>query len=152
MAYNLHQLQKLKWGVETSLTRTRAKKFKTSRRKIYPRFQTLCPTEHGTYKVLEVSVDRGPSKPPLGARFGGIPLRWDRWVKISATPTEPIWSGRREVVERLLAETCALCGATDKSEVHHIRKLTDLDRVGRSQRPRWAKLMAARRRKTLVGW
>jgi hypothetical protein len=136
--------------METSLTRTLAKKFKTSRTKIYRRFQTLCQTEHGTYKVLEVRRDRGPTKPPLVARFGGIPLRWNRWVKINAAPTAPIWSGRSEVVERLLADTCELCGATDKIEVHHIRKLTDLDRKGRSPQPQWAKVMAARRRKTLV--
>ena len=53
-------------------------------------------------------------------------------------------------MERLLADTCELCGATDKIEVHHIRKLTDLDRKGRSKPPRWAKIMTARRRKTLV--
>jgi hypothetical protein len=95
-------------------------------------------------------VDRGPAQLPLVAHFGGIPLRWNRWAKISEAPTEPIWSGRSEVVERLLAERCELCGATDKIEVHHIRKLADLDRAGRSQRPRWARIMAARRRKTLI--
>ena len=150
MAYNLHQLQKLKWVMETSLTRTLAMKFKTSRAKIYRRFQSLCHTEDRTYKVLEVRVERGPTKPPLVARFGGVPLRWNRWVKINDAPTEPIWSGRSEVVERLLADTCELCGATDKIEVHHIRKLTDLNREGRSKRPRWVRIMAARRRKTLV--
>jgi len=150
MAYNLHQLQQLKRVMETSLTRTLAMKFKTSRMRIYRRFQTRCHTEHGTYKILEVRVERGPTKPPLVAQFGGIPLRWNRWVKINDAPTEPIWSGRSEVVERLLADTCELCGATDRIEVHHIRKLTDLERGGRSQPPRWAKIMAARRRKTLV--
>jgi group II intron reverse transcriptase/maturase len=150
LAYNLHQLQKLKRVMETSLTRTLALKFKTSRTKIYRRFQTRCHTEHGTYKVLAVRVERGLTKPPLVTQFGGIPLRWNRWAKINEAPTEPIWSGRSEVVERLLADTCELCGARDKIEVHHIRKLTDLDRGGHSPQPRWAKIMAARRRKTLV--
>jgi len=150
MAYNFHQLQKLKRVMETSLTRTLVMKFKTSRAKIYRRFQSLCHTEDRTYKVLEVRVERGPTKPPLVARFGGIPLRWNRWVKISEAPTEPIWSGRSEVVERLLADICEVCGARDKIEVHHIRKLTDLERGGRSPQPRWTKIMAARRRKTLV--
>jgi len=150
MAYNFHQLQKLKRVMETSLTRTLAMKFKTSRVKIYRRFQSLCHTEDRTYKVLEVRMERGPTKPPLVARFGGIPLRWNRWVKISDAPTEPIWSGRSEVVERLLADICEVCGARDNIEVHHIRKLTDLERGGRSQQPRWTKIMAARRRKTLV--
>ena len=150
MAYNLHQLQKLKWVMEQSLVKTLAKKFKASRGKISRRFTALHRNPHGTYKVLEVSVERGPSKKPFVAHFGGVPLRWNRWVTINATHTEPIWSGRSEVVERLLAEACELCGATEKIEVHHIRKLADLEREGRSHRPRWVRIMAARRRKTLV--
>jgi hypothetical protein len=133
MAYNLHQLQKLKRVMETSLTRTRAMKLKTSRAKIYRRFQTWCGTEHGTSKVLQVRVERGPTKPPLVAQFGGIPLRWTRWAKINEAPTEPIGSGGSAVRERLLADTCELCGARDKIAVHHIRKLTDLERSGRSK-------------------
>jgi hypothetical protein len=150
MAYNLHQLQKLKRVMETSLTRTLAKKFKTSRTQIYRRFGALHHTEHRTFKVLEVRVERGPTKAPLVTRFGGIPLRWNRWAKINDAPTKPIWSGRSEVVERLLVDTCELCGATDHIEVHHIRKLKDLDRAGQPSTPRWAKVMATRRRKTLV--
>jgi hypothetical protein len=150
MAYNLHQLQQLKRVMETSLTRTLAMKFKTSQAQIYRRFQSRCQTEGRTYKVLEVRVERGPTKPPLVARFGGTPLRWNRWVKINETAPKPIWSGRSEVVERLLANVCEICGARDKIEVHHIRKLTDLARSGRSPQPPWVKIMAARRRKTLV--
>jgi hypothetical protein len=40
---------------------------------------------------------------------------------------------------------------TDKLiAVHHIRKLADLDRYGRKEKPAWIKLMAKRRRKTIV--
>ena len=35
-------------------------------------------------------------------------------------------------------------------EVHHIRKLADLNRPGRPEKPAWMHLMAKRRRKTLV--
>ena len=35
-------------------------------------------------------------------------------------------------------------------EVHHIRKLADLNRPGRPEKPPWIHLMAMRRRKTLV--
>ena len=76
--------------METSLTRTLAKKFKTSRTKIDRHCHTPSHTEHGTYKVLEVKVDRGPTTPPLVARFGGIPLRGNRWVKINEAPTDPL--------------------------------------------------------------
>ncbi|WP_366916534.1 hypothetical protein [Streptomyces sp.] len=43
-----------------------------------------------------------------------------------------------------------MCGSTSRIEVHHIRKLADLKQQGRAERPAWVKLMAMRRRKTLV--
>jgi group II intron reverse transcriptase/maturase len=149
LAYNLHRLSKLKWAMERSLVKTLAKKLKVSKTEIYRRFRALHQTEGVTYKVLEVTVDRGEGKAPFVARFGGIPLRWNKWVTISDR-TEPIWSGRSEVVQRLLAQECELCGAKDHIEVHHVRKLADLERKGRSDKPKWARIMAARRRKTLV--
>jgi hypothetical protein len=57
---------------------------------------------------------------------------------------------RSELLKRLLADTCELCEATENIEVHHIRKLADLDIEGRAEKPAWVKRMAARRRKTLV--
>ena len=35
-------------------------------------------------------------------------------------------------------------------QVHHIRKLADLEKPGRRAKPAWVKQMAARRRKTLI--
>jgi ribosomal protein L40E len=99
---------------------------------------------------LEVKVERECGQPPLVARFGGIPLRWNKWVKISDPLPEPIWSGRSEVIQRLLAQICELCGATENIEVHHIRKLANLSRAGQLPKPDWQKAMATRQRKTLV--
>jgi hypothetical protein len=150
LAYNLHQLGRLKRAMEVSLVKTLAKKFKTTCTKIYRRYRGYHQTPDGIYKVLKVRVDRGPTKAPLEARFGGVSLRWNKWVTISDT-VEPIWSKRSEVVERLLAQECELCGATDGIEVHHIRKLADLERPRRqSDPPKWVKRMATRRRKTLI--
>ena len=62
-----------------------------------------------------------------------------------------IWSGRRsELVQRLLADTCELCGSQHQVEVHHIRALKDLNPKGRKEPPEWVVRMASRRRKTLV--
>jgi len=52
--------------------------------------------------------------------------------------------------QRLLADTCELCGSGNQVEVHHIRGLKDLNPRGRAHQPEWATRMAARRRKTLV--
>lgn len=149
LAYNLHRLSRLKWVMETSLTRTLARKFKTSRGKIYKKFKTIHQNEHGIYKVIEVKAEQGPGKKAMVARFGGVPLRWNKWVTIGDS-TKPIWSKRSEVIERLLAQKCELCESEDNIEVHHIRRLADLECNGRSNKPQWVKVMAARRRKTLV--
>jgi hypothetical protein len=37
-----------------------------------------------------------------------------------------------------------------RAEVHHIRKLADLDKAGQAHKPTWTKIMVKRRRKTLV--
>ena len=55
-----------------------------------------------------------------------------------------------EVVQRLLAQTCELCGAQEQCEVHHIRRLADLHKPGRKEKPLWVQRMVAYRRKTLV--
>ena len=130
--------------------KTLANKLKTSCQKIYRRYSTTITIKEGTYNVLQVMVKRD-SKKPLEAHFGAVPLRWNKWVALDDDVRHSrIWSKRSEVVDRLLAQECELCGATDKIEVHHIRKLSDLEQKGKSERPEWIKKMAARRRKTLV--
>jgi hypothetical protein len=95
-------------------------------------------------------VDRGGGKKPLVAWFGGIPLkRQKKAVLIDRAPVLATTHGN-ELIRRLVAGCCELCGATNHLEVHHIRKLADLHRPGRKEKPAWVQLMAKRRRKTLV--
>lgn len=61
-----------------------------------------------------------------------------------------VYGGRTELVKRLLADTCELCGSKENIEVHHIRKLADVKNKGLLNHPTWAQVMAARNRKTLV--
>src|SRR3712207_3636184 len=70
LAYNLHRLSHLKWVMEMSLACTLAKKYKTSRATIFRRYKTTLMTDDGRYRVLEVTVERGPDRPPLTAHFG----------------------------------------------------------------------------------
>jgi group II intron reverse transcriptase/maturase len=150
MAYNLHMLQHLRHVMEVSLVQTLAKKYKTTCRKIYRRYGATIKTEDGDRKVLRVTIDRDPPKKPLTTHFGAVSLRWNKWVCINDAPTKPIWSGRSEVVERLLAQTCELCGSHEHIEVHHIRKLADLASQDQSKPPSWKRRMMARQRKSLV--
>jgi methionyl-tRNA synthetase len=40
--------------------------------------------------------------------------------------TAVITAARTELVQRLEADQCEHCGSTDKCEVHHVKKLKDL--------------------------
>ena len=98
---------------------------------------------------MEVKIERKDKK-PLIARFGGIPLRRQtRAILVDNDPAD-FTTERKELVKRLLADKCELCGSTENCEVHHIRKLADLKKQGRREKPAWVKTMAARRRKTLM--
>ena len=68
------------------------------------------------------------------------------------TDVKPIMATvkRNELIRRLLAGRCELCEGSAGLQVHHIRKLADLNKPGRPERPSWVHLMAMRKRKTLV--
>jgi group II intron reverse transcriptase/maturase len=151
MAYNLHTLSRLKWVMQQSLAQTLAHKHKTSVRKIYKKYQTEIEVDGKRYKVFQAIVPR-EGKKPLVATWGGITLTWDMQAIIEDRPQWK-WSGRSELEKRLLAQVCEVCEATrltDQIEVHHIRALKDLNTDDGREKSRWAKIMAARRRKTLV--
>jgi group II intron reverse transcriptase/maturase len=151
MAYNLHTLDHLKRVMQESLAKTLAFKYKTSIRKIYEKYHTEIEVEGKRYKVFQVIVPRA-GKQPLVATWGGIPLTWDIGATIHDRPGRK-WNRRSELEKRLLAQTCEICGATrltTQIEVHHIRALKDLNKYDGREKPLWVKIMAARRRKTLV--
>lgn len=149
MAYNAHRLWRVHRVMQLSLVFTLADKHRLSANKIIRKYKTTMPTAHGMLKVLEVRHNPGEGKAPLIARFGGIELRWQKRAILNDQPKE-VYSNRSEVVQRLLAQECELCGSTEDCEVHHVRKLADLTRPGQRERPLWVRRMAARRRKTLV--
>ncbi len=148
LAYNLSSLKKLKWVAEHSLTKTLAKKLCTSVVGVYRKFGTKLNVGGKRYKGLQVTILREKKK-PLIATWGGIPLR----TKPKAILNEKIshqWDTRNELLKRMLAEECEGCGSTEQVEVHHIRALKDLEKYTGREKPQWVRVMAARRRKTLV--
>ena len=150
-AYNLHRLHTLKKAMEGSLTKTLAAKHKISVGTIYKNYRAQLEVDGKTYQGLQVSIAR-EGKKPLVATWGGIPLRWDIKAPLDDQPGQ-IWHDRSELEQRLLAQICEHCGAThmtDHLEVHHIRALKDLNKYEGQEKPSWVKIMATRRRKTLV--
>jgi group II intron reverse transcriptase/maturase len=149
MAVNLHSLSRLRWIMEQSLTKTLAHKLRLSVQKVYRRFETTINTTEGRHKVLRVVVARA-GKPPLDATWGGISLKRDKLARLDDAPPRS-WNGfRSELLQRLLADTCELCGSHDRVQVHHVRALRKLHRPGRVAPPQWVQQMASRQRKTLV--
>ena len=149
MAYNLPRLWRLQQVMKLSLAKTLAKKYKISVNTVFRRYQNTIATPNGRCKVIQTIVHRAGNKQPLEAHFGGIELRWKEYVKLNDQP-KAVYSGRSDLLQRLLADECELCGSKEKCEVHHIRKLADLNKEGRKEKPLWVKRMAARQRKTLV--
>ncbi len=114
------------------------------------KYRAPVETPYGPMKCLKVIVERAEGKKPLVAYFGGIPLRRQKEAVLYDQVPRMFDGTRSELVKRLLADTCEMCGGKENIEVHHIRKLADLKVEGRSEKPAWVKRMAARRRKTLV--
>lgn len=150
LANNMKSLNKLTWVTETSLLKTLANKYKSSVRKIVRKYKSKINTPNGPRKCFKVTVER-EGKKPLVAYFGGTPLIRRKEAVIEDRPKEitPYWS-RSELIQRLMATKCEMCGSQKNIQVHHIRKLADVNNPGRKKKPKWMHVMAARRRKTLI--
>jgi group II intron reverse transcriptase/maturase len=153
LAFNRTRLDKVRWIMEQSLTKTLAAKGRTTVQKIWDKHHATIQTAAGPRKVLQVVVERHDGRPPLVAQWGGLSLRWQRnasEVILDDSPERIVHGRSSDLLERLLADECELCGSHENVEVHHIRKIKDLQRTGPGEKPRWAKVMAARRHKTIV--
>ncbi len=149
LAGDVYRLNRLEWVMKTSMLKTLACKHDSTVTQMADRYKTTITTPSGPRRCFEVSVEREGRK-PLVARFGGIPLRRKRNAVLTDHAPRPVNVRRKELVTRLQAGRCELCKQADgTAEVHHVRKLANLDRPGRPQ-PAWDQLMAKRRRKTLI--
>jgi group II intron reverse transcriptase/maturase len=148
LAINVRSLNYLKFVMERSLVKTLALKYRTKVSDIYRRYATTLSTPAGPRKGLMVRIER-EGKEPLIAVWGGVSLARNVNAILNDTPRRE-WNTRSEIVERLLAQTCELCGSQERIEIHHIRALKDLKQPGRADKPLWVQKMAARRRKKLV--
>jgi hypothetical protein len=140
----------IKWILGTSLTKTLAAKYQCRSSEIRKKYGVHVLDR----KMLQVVVER-LDKEPLVATFGGI--AFERIpegmgvVDFSAATTWGKFANKRsEVVQRMIAGRCELCKWEGPVQVHHIRKLTDIDRPGRRPKAKWERIMSARKRKTLV--
>jgi group II intron reverse transcriptase/maturase len=147
LAGDVWRLKRLRWAAETSMLKTLAARHESSVTKMARKYKATIATPHGPRACFQATVERAGKK-PLVARFGGIPLRRQRKAVINDhLPVPP--PARKELIMRLRAGWCELCERRGQVVVHQVRKLADLAGTGQPQ-PEWARLMARRRRKTLV--
>ena len=151
-AADRHRLGTLKGIMQQSLVKTLAHKFKVSVSQIYRRYRGTQTVDGYPYKTLQVEV---PTK--RGTRtlyWGAIPLKTQKHFS-QALPDfkDRLWRDvRSDLIQRLQADQCELCGSSDRVQVHHVRKLADLKQrwAGRKEKPAWVTSMIAMQRKTLM--
>ncbi len=148
LACDVWRLHALRWNAETSMLKTLGAKHKSTVAKMAARFKAKTETPHGLRTCFEARVRR-QGKKDLVARFGGIPLLQNKKGFIADPVPVLVPAPRKELLHRLRARRCELCGQHDTVAVHQVAKLARLGTPGPGQ-PAWAALMTRKRRKTLV--
>lgn len=149
LAHNVSSLSRLRYVMTRSLLKTLAAKHRTTCNKVLRKYRTSTTTRDGKRLFcLEVRVPRD-GKPDLVAQFGGISLTRNPYAVLDEQP-RVITNQGSELLQRLLAQECELCGSHDNVQIHHIRRLADLKRRKGKEPPAWVRKMAAMRRKTLA--
>ena len=156
-AVDRHELHTVAHVMEIALVKTLAHKLRISVKQVYRRYRSTLTIDNHDYPILQVTI--ATEKGPRQYHWGGIPLKVvdpDTQAAIVDDRTHfdqyLYHEHRTDVVARLQANQCEMCGSTEDCEVHHIRKLANLKKrwAGRTTKPPWVSKMIALRRKTLV--
>ena len=145
-AVNVSKMNELNYCMAYSLAKTLACKHKTGVSKIWRKYRTG--------NAIEVVVPR-EGKNSLIATFGAMNLK-RRKENFSSKHQEDkfmtVYNSRSELLKRMLADKCELCGKEGEIEIHHIKKMSDLKRKynGKKEIPEWKERMIAVNRKTLI--
>jgi group II intron reverse transcriptase/maturase len=149
MAHNVHALAQVRWVTETSLLKTLAAKHKMTVSAVSKKYRSKVKIGKQEYKVIEMRHER-KNKKPLIARFGAVPLARVPNPKTLADEKPTRYTNRSGLITRMSANKCEMCGDEGYVEVHHVRKLKDVNKPGRRIKPWWIHRMASLRRKTLI--
>lgn len=149
MAHNIHLLNKVQWAAATSLLKTLAGKYKSTTTKMSKKYRGTSTQAGKTYRVFEAKVER-KGKKTLTSHFGAIPLKRNPEPSHITDNIQRRNTNKSELLQRMKTEECEMCGEKGKVEVHHVRKLKDVNKPGRTKKPEWIHRMAAIRRKTLI--
>lgn len=149
LAWNLNaRLGKVFYFMSVSLAKTLAAKLQMSAKAVFDTFRTEVETPNGLRKVLLLRERQRDGE--RVAFFGGINLMRLHAGENCDPPAYLPIHPPAELVQRLLAERCELCGLDGPCVVHQVRSLADLRRSWKAKPPHWVRVMVSRNRKTLV--
>lgn len=142
------RLQPVRYAYLQSLVKTLARKHQQKATWVYRKYKRKFETGVTGLKVI---LPREAPQRPLTAKFGALPLRQKKRAILKDEVQRPRCRGN-DLVKRLLANTCELCGSNQKIEIHHLRKLADIKKKyqGQKEPPLWVRVMMKRNRKTLA--
>lgn len=139
IANNCSELHNFKFIMEYSMYKTFAGKYKSSTRKINAKYRT-----NGKFTV-RFTTKSGAVKERYFYDLGFRRKNPMTDAGFDIMPYSIFDAGRTSLIDRLKAEKCEMCGATEKLVMHHVRKLKNLE--GKKS---WERHMIARRRKTVA--
>src|SRR5215472_15627050 len=114
---------------------------------VYEKYGTSLTVQGKTSNGLQVRIAR-EGKPARVATWGAIPLKRDMQATLEERPPQ-VESKRPELVQRLLADFCDLCGSEEDVQVHHERAMRKLHEHEGRPKAQGVKRMIALRRKTV---
>ncbi len=151
LAWNVSHLWKLVSYMRMSLLKTLAYKHQSSTKKMWEKHKTHTDNGLGQQvRCIEVIAHSKDGTKTYVARFGGIPLRRDKNAVLNDITLQRYTDSRSDLLDRLRADTCEMCGAKGYIEVHHIHALKDLNVKGQRKKKPWELKMSAMKRKTLM--
>jgi len=147
LAQNLHSLGHGGYTMDTALLQTLAGTGRTTVVQTHKRLKSMTQTPNGPRKCLKLTIPRA-GKNALVATLGGLPLH-RKHPAIKDQVVMPYIRRRSAIVERLLNDTCEVCGSKEHIHMHHVRHLADLNKKGHREKPLWMNSMIARKRKSI---
>lgn len=139
IANNCSVMNAFKYIMEYSMYKTFACKYRTSVVKICRKYKKN--------NVFTVSFKNKKGENKIRVFYNeGFKRKNSNYHSWVDNLTAPFSTTTTSLIDRLKANVCELCGATDKNlDMHHVRKLKGLD----NKKP-WEKHMIARKRKTIA--
>ena len=148
------RLNKYQWYHYYSMANTIAKKEKCSLKKVIAKYGVDIPRKvgKGTRKIIGVKYTTKQGEKTMAYFHESLSKKDNPIVNLidKYGNQRPAFS---QLIDRLNANTCELCGSKENIEVHHIRKLKDIkDKYKKrgKQVPNWVLEMCRINRKTLI--